>query len=117
MSDHVHKRDLWTGYPRVRCWPISPTVCIRRAGRSGKPERYISGYIIAHHVELKAYRCEGFVCIDPEVAVQREDGSGLKLWTATGDIERGTLTLSPSIECNRHKEFHAYVVDGKWTGG
>lgn len=115
MPSHIHLMDTWDGYPKVKCYPMGPTVCIRRAGRTGKPRGYISGYIVSHHVALGQPRCEGFVCIDPEIAKPRGDGA-LRLWVATGSIETGDLTLSPSIECTTHREWHAHIQDGKWTG-
>jgi hypothetical protein len=84
-------------------------------GRAGKPRRFVAGFILAHHVALEEARCEGMVCVDPEVAVKRDDGT-LKLWTMTGTLEGGDLTLNPSIECTVHPEYHAYVREGKWTG-
>jgi hypothetical protein len=106
---HKHKRDDWEGYKPVDCIEIGANCCLQKLGRVGKPNGYISGFIIAHDVAGHEYRCEGVVNVDPELTKD-------KFWTMTGTIEDGNLTLSPSILCQTHSEFHAFITNGKWTG-
>ena len=70
----------------------------------------MSGFIIAHDTPGEPWRCEGAVNVDPELA---KDG---KVWTMTGTLASGDLTLSPSVLCTRHPEFHAHILNGRWTG-
>lgn len=112
---HRHEQDDWEGYPKVRCVEVAPSVCLRQMGRAGKPEGFISGFIVSHEVTGGGYRCEGAISVDAETAAI--DGNGNpKLWTMTGSLEGGTLTLAPSIQCTVHPEFHAYIQNGRWTG-
>lgn len=110
MAEHRHQRESW-GYGEPKCVEIGDHVCIQQMGRVNKPDGYVSGFIVAHDVDGEEFRCEGAINVDPELT---KDG---KVWTMTGSIAGGDLTLSPSVLCTTHPEFHAYVVDGKWTGG
>ena len=58
-------------------------------------------------------RCEGFVRVHAE--------EGRPVWSMTGSLNGGDLTLSPSILCrlgnvtNEPCGFHGFVRDGKWV--
>lgn len=108
-SIHRHEQDSWDDYPNVRCTEIGPDVCIRQLGRHGKPDGFVAGFIISHEVASNEFRCEGYINVDPEHA---NDG---KVWTMTGSLGSGDLTLAPSIQCTTHPDFHAYVRNGAWT--
>lgn len=110
MGQHKHQREDWEGYGRPNCIEIGDHVCIEQNGRYGYPDDHVGGFIISHDVAGEQYRCEGAVTVDPELA---KDG---KVWTMTGSLAGGDLTLSPSILCSLHPEFHAHVVNGRWTG-
>ena len=110
MGASHHDQDSWDGYPLVRCTEIGDGVCIRQTGRYGYPDDYVSGFIIAHDVAGQVWRCEGAITVDPDLA---ENG---RLWTMTGSLDAGDLTLAPSILCATHPEFHAHVQRGRWTG-
>ena len=85
-------------------------MCIRQTGRYGYPDGYVSGFLIAHDVDGEPFRCEGAVNVDSDLT---KDG---RLWTMTGSLAGGDLTLAPSILCTTHPEFHAHVQHGRWTG-
>lgn len=104
-----HISDSWEGYNTVRCTEIGDGVCIRQTGRYGKPDGYVSGFIIAHTVAGDQWRCEGGLTVDPELAKEGH------LWQMSGSLVDGTLTLNPSIQCSTHPDFHAYVRNGQWT--
>lgn len=109
--EHRHEQDTWEGYSKVSCSPIGEHVCMRQTGRHGKPAGYVAGFIIAHDVTGQdVARCEGAITVDPELA---RNG---KVWTMTGSLAGGDLSLHPSIQCTTHPEFHAYVSGGRWTG-
>jgi hypothetical protein len=110
MTTHRHLQDSWEGYQDVVCFEIGEHCCLRPVGRYGKDDNWISGYIIAHDVEGEEFRCEGAVNTDPEMT---KDG---KFWESTGSLQGGDLTLTPSILCTTHPEFHAYITNGRWTG-
>lgn len=92
------------------CTEIGEHVCIRPVGRYGFSDDYVSGFIIGHDVPEGGPRCEGVLNTDPELT---KDG---KVWTMTGSLAGGDLTLAPSVLCTAHEWFHAHVVNGAWTG-
>lgn len=107
---HKHQRDDWEGHGHPDCVDVGSHVCLQQMGRHGKPDGYVSGFIVAHDVNGEKYRCEGAVNVDAELT---KDG---KIWTMTGSLAGGDLTLTPSILCTVHPDFHAFVTNGRWTG-
>lgn len=96
------------------CEDLDDEVCLRSA-LHWRPDRgetqanaRIVGYVIAHDVEGQEARCEG--------ACMTEIGFGpTQIWAATGSLERGDLTLSPSVQCSTHPAFHGLVRSGRWV--
>jgi len=89
------KRTMPDGTP---CWCVSD-------------EAPHEGWIHAPVCEsLRAWmdlRCVGSVNVDPHFAGERP------IWTMSGSLEGGDLTLSPSVLCS--DGFHGFVRDGKWV--
>lgn len=108
-GDHGHVWDS-DAYP---CTPISEDVCLTPysvADPDGPPGD--DGYWFCHDVPGSDHRCHG------RVALRREDGG--PVWTQTGTLGGGDLTLSPSVLCiykaaALSHEFHGWVRDGKWV--
>lgn len=99
--------------PPDGCEDIGDEVCIRESyhWRPDRGEtdadRRIVGYVIAHDVDGREVRCEG--------ALMTTLGFGPRqVWTASGSLLRGDLTLSPSVQCHTH-EFHGFVRRGQWV--
>ena len=111
-----------------KCVEINEHVCLQpidgggegifrrdEAGELVPVPRYFAGFIISHDRDGFEHRCEGFV----RVALDR-DGP---VWTMSGTLEGGDLTLSPSILCvlgtadggDARCGFHGFVQGGKWV--
>lgn len=102
-------------HPPTPCVELGLGVCLRPSYHwrpdEGQTEadRRLVGYVIAHETPEWEVRCEG--------ALLLELGFGpTEVWTQTGSLEGGDLSLTPSIVCPRHPAFHAFVVNGRWTG-
>lgn len=119
MSGHVHppygtEVPDYPVHPPDPCFEIGAGVCLRPSYHwredQGQTEsdRRIVGYVIAHETPEWEARCEGALMLEP--------GFGPAVWTQTGSREGGDLTLSPSVQCKVHPEFHAFVQNGRWTG-
>ena len=114
---HVHPGYGDVAYRSVAidgCEEIGAGVCIRpsltwRSDRGEtKADARTVGYVIAHVVGDDEVRCEG--------ATMTELGFGpTEIWTQTGTLEGGDLTLAPSIVCRTHPAAHGFVRDGKWV--
>lgn len=97
---------------KQKCTDIGPICCLRRVNRiileeGGGQRRELAGFIVAHERLEGGNRCEGVVNVDPTF--------GKQVWSMTGTLEGGDLSLSPSIVCTEHDYFHIYVRDGKAT--
>lgn len=92
-----------------KCTELGPTCCIRETVHGD--DLHLAGFIIAHDLQDEdGPRCEGAVAVDPHFDPERA------VWTMTGSLEAGNLTLSPSVACSIHPYFHAFVQNGRWTG-
>lgn len=88
---------------------ISPSYHWRPDQGETEADRRIVGYVIAHDTPEWEERCES--------ALLTELGFGpTAIWTQTGSLEGGDLSLSPSVQCRTHSAFHAFVQNGRWTG-
>lgn len=86
------------------CVEIDERVCLRPYTRQGVEGP--AGYLFAHDTDATPHRCEGALSITP-------DGRA-PVWSASGSLEDGTLTLTPSVLCTID-QFHGFVRDGKWV--
>jgi hypothetical protein len=113
--------DGWEGYKPVACTEIDPAVCLRPTSHGGAPHvtnpdgsiaggttEHLAGFIVGHDAADLPHRCEGALSVDPHFAETSP------VWTMTGSLEGGDLTLSPSVLCKRD-QFHGFVRDGKWV--
>lgn len=92
-----------------KCTEIGPDVCIRPTVHGD--DQHLAGFILAHEVDWNdGDRSEGYVNVDP-------DADGKPIWSVTGSLEGGDLTLSPSIlhHGDPHPDIHGYVRNGKWV--
>lgn len=92
------------------CEPIGPDVCLRPFVHGD--DQHISGFFLAFDVpDNDGYRSEGAVNVDPHFAGERP------VWTMTGSLEGGDLTLTPSIRTRRvgDQEWHGYITNGRWV--
>jgi hypothetical protein len=102
---HKHR---WPGNDRP-CTELGPTVCIWTSVHG--EDEHLYGFLIAHDVDGEEGRCTGAIAVDPHAA-----HDGHPVWTMTGSLEGGNLSLQPSVQCTTHPAFHAFVTDGRWTG-
>lgn len=114
MIEHTHP-PMSEMYPEGRtdlaCTDLDEHHCIREM-RSG--DGRLARFIIAHDAKWEQpYRCEG------SIPVYRSDGpiAGHPVWTVSGSLAGGDLTLSPSVldpdqACGGD---HGWVRDGKWV--
>lgn len=86
--------------------PSESGVRVRLTPISHGDDRHPAGFIISHRVGRRW--CEGAITID--------DAHFPHKWTMTGSLKAGDLTISPSIQCTLHRDFHAHVTNGRWTG-
>lgn len=106
MSAHGHP---WGDEPL--CVDIGPDVCLTPI-RSAEGATHEEGYWFCHDVPGSDHRCTG--------RVLTRAAEGRPVWTQTGTLEGGDLTLSPSVLCrypageNSH-EYHGWVRDGQWV--
>lgn len=109
MIAHGHPWDEGA----VACVAVSPEVCLTPIVSANPEQPHDEGYWFCHEVPGAERRCTGRVL----TMNQREGGA---VWTQTGSLEGGDLTLSPSVLCRypageRSHEFHGWVRDGKWV--
>lgn len=100
-------KHLWPGKPP--CVALSDSVCIWPTSHG--EDHHLYGFMIAHDVAGDEKRCVGALAIDPHAAAD-----GHPIWTMTGSLAGGDLSLQPSVQCKVHQDFHAYVTNGRWTG-
>lgn len=111
------------------CIEVGPTVCLRPTVHGGNPDvtesatgaiaggelEHLYGFIVAYDWPDSDVRLEGAVCVDPH-------GAPGAMWTMTGSLEGGDLTLAPSIQAfdsrdrtARTKTIHGWVRNGAWV--
>jgi hypothetical protein len=66
----------------------------------------LAGFITGHDAPDLPVRCDGAIFVQPF--------EGRPVWAASGSLEGGDLTLSPSILCRRD-QFHGFVTSGTWV--
>ena len=99
--------------PPDDCVELSDEVCIRptfhwRSDRGEtEADRRLVGYVVAHDVDGQEVRCEGALMLEP--------GFGPPVWTQTGSLEHGDLSLAPSVQCKTHGAAHGFVRRGGWV--
>jgi len=64
-------------------------------------DEHPAGFIFVHGT------CRGALIID--------DAHFPHKWNMTGDLEEGTLTLEPSVQCTSHPEVHGYIRNSQWV--
>jgi hypothetical protein len=97
MHEHA-----WPGSPLV-CHPLGESACLTPVSRDGGR----IGYLFAHvRGDPTGPWCTGYISVVPQ--------EGRAVWEATGSLEDGTLTLSPSLHCTRDG-FHGFVRGGQWV--
>ena len=107
MTAHRHPYD-----DDPRCTEVGPTVCLRPTIHGD--DEHLAGFIVAYDWPGSGVRLEGAVSVDPHL--------GSVLWSMTGSLEGGDLTLSPSIQAydsrdpsGRKATIHGYVTNGAWV--
>lgn len=105
-----------------KCVDVGPTTCLSPFRDSHGHD--LAGFIFAHDRPDLAWRCEGAVFV-----VQVEDRP---VWSMSGSLEGGDLTLAPSILCKAplleekpeggyrirpgtECGFHGFVRNGAWV--
>ena len=99
---HHHLWEDQLAADAKRCVDVDEAVCLRPFIRDG--ER--AGFLFAHDQPDQPHRCEGALSTNP--------GDSSPTWDASGSLDDGTLTLSPSVLCTIDG-FHGWVRDGKWV--
>lgn len=84
-----------------KCVDVGPATCLSPFSDSRGND--LAGFIFAHDRPPQPWRCEGAVFV-----VQFEDRP---VWSMTGTLDGGDLTLAPSILCK------APLLDEKPEGG
>ena len=103
LVSHRHLHDAF----EKGCTEVSPDVCLQPYVHGHGEEEHVAGYFYAHEAaDRDGYRCESAVNTDPHFPSP--------CWQATGSLEGGDLTLTPSLLCRRD-QFHGFVRDGKWV--
>lgn len=88
----------------TRCVSVGDDTCLQPVAMYDSTR--VAGFIEAHEREWENdWRCEGFVSINPE---------NPRHWDATGSLEGGDLTLSPSLLCTACGH-HGFVQQGRWV--
>ena len=95
------------------CVEIGPGVCLaEHRSHAGELTRFVFSHDFLDDLDREArggLRCEGSVPIT---------GTEHPVWTATGSLAMGNLTLSPSILCKGPSGcggIHGFVRSGKWV--
>lgn len=121
MTDHRHYWP-WPDSPGPACVEIGEHHCLRRTVHGGDPDvteyatglmaggatTHLAGFIVGHDRADQALRCEGAVTVCAE---HRADGH---VWSMTGSLEGGDLTLAPSILCKTCGD-HGFIREGRWV--
>lgn len=120
---HLH----YTGHPEHerphRCIEIDARHCLEptvhggdpdvrdsKTGEvSGGPVEHLAGFIVRHArpgSDDSQPRCAAHADVDPHYPTP--------IWSMSGSLEGGDLTLSPSLLCGTCGD-HGFVRDGKWV--
>lgn len=107
--------------PKHHCWqatPDEPAEC-SCGNKDNCPAPEIVGWVFKHpqpsykHNGITMYpddECYGLIYIkEPFTAPSRPT----PVWTVVAAVP---LTLTPSVLCSVHPEWHAFITDGRWTG-
>lgn len=86
-----------------KCIEIGPTFCLAPTSTN---DGTLAGFIAGHDAPDLPVRCDGVVFVQPV--------DNHPMWSMTGSLEGGDLTLSPSVLCKRD-QFHGFVTNGKWV--
>lgn len=86
------------------CIELGHGVCIAPAALEDNPE---AGYWIGYSVKGQEFRSTGRVQVDERL--------GGPLWSRTGSLAGGDLTLSPSIQLQGASSLHGYVRNMRWV--
>lgn len=106
VGPHGHPWDEGT----VTCVEIAPDVCLTPIVSATPDQPHDEGYWFCHDVPGADHRCTGRV-----LTVNQRDGG--PVWTQTGSLDGGDLTLNPSVLCTApgSHTFHGWVRDGQWV--
>ena len=87
-----------------KCVAIDERVCLAEIGsRIGNA---VGGFILGHDAADLPVRCDGAIMVEPV--------DNHAVWTITGSLAGGDLTLAPSVLCTRDA-FHGFVRNGAWV--
>jgi len=103
----THNRSEW---PHDKCIEVGADVCLSETVHGD--DLHIAGFLFCHEVPGEAERCIGGVNVDADFAETRP------VWTMSGSLAGGDLTISPSIRCVTHDpgpNAHGFVRGGKWV--
>jgi hypothetical protein len=103
---HRHGYHPYEGppYRRAKCVDIDPAVCLQPY--AGRENASVAGFIVGHDATDRPVRCDGSLLVVPV--------DNHPVWSMTGSLEAGDLTLSPSVLCKRDG-FHGFVQNGRWV--
>jgi hypothetical protein len=106
MTDHLHANDEW------KCVEIGPDVCLSPFYHGD--DEHLAGFFVSFDLPGdEGSRVPGAVNVDPHFAGERP------IWTMTGSLDGGDLSLSPSVLMKSpgapERERHGYVTNGKWV--
>lgn len=94
------------------CTETGPTTCFRPfAHTDGDGSAHIGGYFFFHDQPRTNYN-QGNRCMGTVVICTCKDTRDV--WTESGSLAGGDLTISPSILCVNHN-FHGFLTDGAWA--
>jgi hypothetical protein len=99
-----HPFDVLPIAPRPsKCTEVGPMVCL---APTSMQDGSLAGFIVGHDAPDLPVRCAGAIMVQPLDAKP--------VWSMTGSLEGGDLTLTPSILCTRD-QFHGFVQGGAWV--
>jgi hypothetical protein len=99
VTAHTHVVDM-------TCTEVGPSVCLRPFDHVTEDGSHPGGFLFFHDTKSDEDRCTGTIVTCP--------CEGQYAWIQEGSLKRGTLTITPSVECTFHG-FHGWITDGAWS--
>lgn len=106
----MHKHD-----GNQRCVEIGPEggpgVCLQPFFHGNGADDHLAGFFTGFEVEGQDERIVGALTVDTHFAGERP------VWSMTGTLEGGNLTLAPSVELKSPPRvpFHGHIQNGRWV--